>query len=247
MSQKSYMIFIFACIVIFALTLLFKFSHVPKGTENFKEVEVSKKFDVSEQPLNIGRVEFKFCNLSLRELEIYCEWNPKDKDLEYIVTVPPQACMYVSPKDVHAFHPGIVLFSKFKGDGDDVYAYAPYQLKYMDHSVYFGEVSTDFVRTKEIQSDRNEILSLYIENRSLKPYHIYYRGDYLGRLEAYYPSKHKVAYSMLTRNSEKHFQLGTWLEFQMEGDDRKQAIQLKDKFTSDVYIGDVVGRTEDGA
>jgi len=176
-----------------------------------------------------------------------CEYNSKS-ELEFIVTIPSFSKLYVYPKNVEKFKPGVVLFSKYSEDPKDVFVYKPYALKESDYLINFGEISTDFVGTKDTHSDRNEILSLYIENRSLKPYYVFYRGDYLGKLEGYFPTRKNIEYSMLTNNSSKHFQLGTWIEFKMDSPNSKsQFIQIRQKFTSDIYIGDIVGRTEGNA
>ncbi len=218
-------------------------------------------FEMSFQPKKYHQgLEFKFCNLSLRNLQVFIEPYRKKvlfKDqppipLKYLFTIPADKCVFVYPKNLQLFVPGTIIFSKFEGDED--FAYKPYTLTHMDEIIYFGEISTDFVRTRDIHSDRNEILSLYIENRSLKPYHVFYRGDYLGLIGPYYPTKHRVHYSMLTNNNEKHFQLGTWIDFIMDDAKtsskeravpKRQSIQLRNKFTTDIYVGDVVGRTQE--
>lgn len=198
------------------------------------------------------KIEFRFFNLSSKALKIYYEENVA-KPLQYITTIPAESNRYIYLLDPTVIKPGTMLFSKFLEDGDNVttrsnYAFKPYPVYYMDYNIYFGEISTDFLRDTIIRSDRNEILSLKIINRGLKPYNVWYRGDYLGKVEGYSPEKFEVDYSLLTTANDKHFQLGTWLEFMMDVPNaKKQLIQLRNQSTNIVYVGDVVGRTETNA
>ena len=141
--------------------------------------------------------------------------------------------------------PGRMIFSKFEEDEEDEFAFKPYKLYNTDYNIYFGEVSMDFLRDNVTNSDRNEILSLKIINRGLKSYDVWYRGDYLGKIEPYHPSKFEVDYSILTTNNDKHFQLGTWIDFFIDASNsEKQSIQLTKKYMNILYLGDVVGRDE---
>jgi len=101
-----------------------------------------------------------------------------------------------------------------------------------------------------LKSTRYEILNLHIENKSLKPYNVFYGGNFLGRVEPYHPSKFKLEYSLDTSNFGKCFQIPTWIEFRMEignshlGREKSQFIQLDKVWITDVNVGDVVGRNE---
>lgn len=218
------------------LVLLLLIQLIPKNVPQKKEI-INNNFVVSDNSLNKD-IEFLFCNHSLRPLDIYVEWDA-EQDLELITQIPPESCKHVHPTS-DKFVPGVTLFSKF---GEE-FAFKPHVLEPEAYVVHFGEVAFDVFRDSVTKSDRNEILSLRIENRSLHPYNIFYRGVFLGKVGAYHPSKDSIEYSFLTNAFGKHFQLGTWLEFRMEGDQKSQFVQLKNKFTTDVVVGDVVSRNE---
>lgn len=190
-------------------------------------------------------VEFRFVNMSPKNLKIYYEPS-KSKPLQFITMIPQGDYVFIYPlrekSDELDFKPGVMLFSKFEDDEENEFAYRPYELYYMDYIINFGQISTDFLRSDNIKSDRNEILSLKIENRSLKKYHVWYHGNYLGYVDPYFPDKFDIEYSLTSRNNEKHFQLGTWIDFIMDSPNAiTQSIQLKDKSTTNIILGDVVG------
>ena len=242
------------------------------------EKERNEMIDSDDKNLIIHtHIEFRLVNLSPKDLKIYYEAIPSKKvsqavnrtffsggdfqrndktkevlpgfpvpPLIYIDTIPKNDQIYIYPPT--EFLPGTLLFSKFEEDGEGEFAFKPYPLYYLDYNVYFGEISVDYLRTGSTRSDRTEILSLQIINRGLKPYTVWYRGDYIGRVEGYRPDKFEIDYSILTRNDEKHFQLGTWLDFIIDAPNAtKQSIQLLNKAITTIYVGDVVGRTETNA
>lgn len=221
----------------------------PKEEITYSENKKIMIMTQDEKDKNIEKiknmVEFRFVNMSPKNLKIYYE-PAKNKPLQFITTIPQGEYVYIYPLTVNEsdldFKPGVMLFSKFEDDEEGEFAYRPYELYYMDYTINFGQISTDFLRSDNIKSDRNEILSLKIENRSLKKYHVWYHGSYLGNIEPYFPGKFDIGYSLTSRNNEKHFQLGTWIDFIMDAPNAiTQSIQLKDKSTTDVIIGDVVG------
>ncbi len=245
MNRAIYFICLFLVVLLLVIMLL------SRNKEETYEIGLPDNFITSLYSLEgASQVEFKFVNISPNTIEVYYEYS-NSAPLDYITTLGPSETKYVYPKNIKAFQPGLTLFTKFPEEPHGTYVYKPYKLKRVDYAIYFGEISTDFLRTKDVHSDRNEILSLQFENRSLKPYHIWYRGDYLGMVEGYHPEKKKIKYTILTTNSEKHFQLGTWLEFKMETAPGKlspsQYIQIQGKNISDVNIGDIVGRDEGNA
>ena len=254
--MRVYYLIAIITLVIILIFLLQSKSH--SGDTNTKKSEPKNEFQYSkngkimilnqdEKDKNFDKiknlVEFRFVNLSPKNILVYYEPNTT-KDLEFITKINKGEYVYIYPLD-EDFKPGVTLFSKFEDDNEGEFAYRPYELYYMDYSIYFGEISTDFLRSDNIKSDRNEILSLKIENRSLKKYHVWYYGNYLGSIDPFYPGKFDIEYSLLTRNDDKHFQLGTWIDFIMDSPDAgKQSIQLKNKSTTNIIIGDVVGRTQ---
>lgn len=237
-----YAIIFILLVILIAIGIVFttngKTSNSEKSNKEIAEI-------ASERDLSRKGLAFRLVNHGPKDLEIWIENSP-DEELKYLVTIPASDDVFVYPKNQKLFVPGTTFFSKFEEDPEGTFVYQPYVLKDVDDTIHFGEVSTDVLRSDPTTSDRNEILSLNIENRSLKPYHVFYRGDYLGCVGAYHPTKKSISYSILTNNRRKHFQLGTWLEFRMEGTNHSQFIQLTKKIVTDVYLGTVIGRTIGG-
>jgi hypothetical protein len=198
---------------------------------------------ISDKQLNSNEKEFILHNIGYLELNIYTLESTGFKPL---CRIPPSNTIYLYSNELI----GKTLYSSLSRNLDikNNAVYPPITTSNDIHNIFFGVIYSSFLRTDAITSDRNEILSLQIENRSLKPYHIFYNGEFLCKLEPYhlllpssdiyYPSK----YVVLTNNHSRHFQLGTWLEFRMEAEPNKfmksQFVQLKDKFTTNIYVGD---------
>jgi len=171
--------------------------------------------------------------------------NEKSKLLRFLCKVDGSNRMYFYPKNLNEFRVGTILFASLTPTPTD-FIYKPYMLEKFDQFINFGEISTDFLHTGRNFSTRNEILRLFIENRSLRPYNVFYGGNFVCRVEPYNPSKFKVEYVVDTNNFDKHFQLGTWLEVRMDlgnpNIEKSQFIYLDKKSITDVNLGDVVGR-----
>jgi len=211
---------------------------------------MNSKFEISNtrkdlKSLNFETFEFCFQNLFNLPIDIYYE-NLFEKGLNFLTTLEPSSHKFVYPKSLNTFIPGTILYSKISGDKD--YLFKPYVMNKFDYFITFGEISTDFLHSTMLKSTRYEILNLHIENKSLKPYNVFYGGKYLGRVEPYHPSKFKLEYSLDTSNFGKHFQIPTWIEFRMEIGmphlEKSQFIQLDKVWITDVNVGDVVGRNE---
>ena len=246
-------IFLGAIVIIAVLVMVLAFTGGDKdpGTEpGTKDLALVRSTPLSPtelatmNPTNCPK-EFKFANTATKDLEIWIG-TISSEPLVYLTTIPKSSIVFVYPYVEKYLVPGVTFFSKYVGDPEGTYAYQPYMLKDSDHNLYFGEASTDFLRTTSVHSPGNEILSLYIENRSLKPYNVFYLGTCLGQIGPFCAGN-KLDYSILTNNDSKFFQLGTWLEFRHERTEESQYIQLMDKFVTDIYLGGVVGRTKDNA
>jgi hypothetical protein len=206
-------------------------------------------FEISNKKIKTNSVEFCFRNLFNLPIEVYCDLTDDiTKPLTFIATLPPSSNTYIYP-EINNFKPGVLLFAKLPGD--ESYLYKPYIMKKFDYFINFGEISSDFLHTDTTLSTRNEILFLYIQNRSLKPYDIYYGGRFVTRVEPFGPHKFELEYTQYTTNFDKHFQLGTYLELRMDltgtpyqGQEKSQFILIEKKSTTDINVGDVVGRSE---
>ena len=228
---------------IILLTLLILFTLVTILTDNIdnidninniKPINLEKQFEISD--IKENRFGFKFVNTSPHELDIYLETNEKEP-LILITRLNSLSTKFIYPQ-TQKILPGMKLYAKLPEDDMGTFMYKPYELYYLDYEIIFGAILTDTMRTLETTSTRYEILSLYIENRSLKPYKVWYNKDYLGLLEPYFPGKNKLEYSLYTTNKDKHFQLGGKLYFETGG--KVQSIILQDRNTTDVYVGDVI-------
>lgn len=230
---------IIALIIVGAL--LFCTKSEPFQLSGDNKVLILSEYERNKRVAELSQyISFKFINASPKDLDIFYE--NESNDLNHLVRLEKLETKYVFLVEP-ILKPGTLLFSKFVDNGE--FAFKPYPMSDSDYSITFGEVSTDNLRTDYTVSDRNEILSLKIINRSLTPYYVWYRGTMLGKVEAYHPSKFEVDYSILTTNNDKHFQLGTCLEFDLDSPGAtRQSIVLERKTTNIVYLGDVVGKDE---
>lgn len=229
---------------------------------------MSQDFIISDTRLKIDHTEFAFLNQSPIDLDIYYKRGGASH-LKWICRLPKNSVKYVYPT-VSWWKPGIILFAKkamplqsgatiavtsYKDNFPAVFQ--PYTLKWMDHTVIWGEISIDFFHTKDIYSPRMDILSLVFNNHALTGYDIWYvpqidnpsicgvkKREYLGRVQPYFVCRDKILYTLRSNNNSKYFQLKTWLEFRMEGCEKSQFIQLLHPATTDINIGVVQGRTE---
>jgi hypothetical protein len=198
--------------------------------------------------INYPSVEFCLVNMFYLPLYIFFELPGKSNEpLQFLCKVKGSAHVYFYPREIEKFSVGTTLFASLTPSPTD-FIYKPYMMNKFDHYINFGEISTDFLHGDQIKSTRNEILRLYFENRSLRPYNIFYGGNFVCRVGPYYPTKFKVEYVVESTNFDKHFQLGTWLEVRMDlGNpkiEKSQFIYLHKKSTTDINLGDVVGRAQ---
>lgn len=220
---------------------------------------MSQEFTVSKTKI-CGTLEFVFQNSSPIDLDIYYESRDSSNKVLYfskVCHISKNSKLYIYPKG--EIKPGGILYAKRPTDDMGTFAFQPYALKWMDHTIIWGEITIDFFTTKDIYSPRQDILSLVFTNLALFGYDIWYipqmenpaisgvkKREYLGRLQPYYPGRDKIAYTLRTTNASKYFQLGTWIEFRMQNSEKSQYIQLSHPATTDIWIGIVRGRTELG-
>lgn len=190
-------------------------------------------------------LEFKFCNLGMKPLEIYSEdGKSTDNNLPYLFTIPPNSSVFAYPTESQGqvLKPGRMLLSKFEKSGSATYAYKPYTIGGDDEIFYFGAITADSI-SDHSTSSASDIVSILFENRALVPCFIFYRGELIAKLNGYHPLKHKNTYSIRSDGNGKFFQLGGWIEIKMEnGNSPSQYIQLTKKQITNVIVGDVLSR-----
>lgn len=202
---------------------------------------MSSNFIASRNKLESKYIEFKFYNLTPYKIDIYYDDVPAEKDLKFIVSMEPQEVLYIYPKV--KFVPSTILYTKYNNE----YILKPYVLKASDYNIYFGQFSSEFGRTSTIHAaSSDEISSLLFINHSVKPFDIFYKGKFLGRVEGYHPTKIKNLYTLFSMNFGEHFMVGDCIEFRMGNieNPKFQKMTLLHKKTTTINVFELVGTSE---